>query len=84
VQRLSRDTTTSSEPLLLTVHEAYRRDIGRGVVRIDYDLLDEKAVSSGDVDIAEIIRDRTGKHSTSRRRTFVECLLIYPFEEDSN
>ncbi|MGE5705892.1 MAG: hypothetical protein ACM3XP_04155, partial [Nitrososphaerales archaeon] len=33
----------------LKVLEAYTRDVGRGIARIDYDTMDSLAVSTGDV-----------------------------------
>ena len=36
-------------PLSLKVLEAYTRDVGRGVARIDYDSMDNLGASTGDV-----------------------------------
>src|ERR687883_148748 len=55
----------------LKVREAYTRDVGRGVARIDYDSMDSLNVSTGD--IIEI----KGKD----RRTVSKCLPLYPSDE---
>ncbi|MGZ5485851.1 MAG: hypothetical protein ACXWFB_08085, partial [Nitrososphaeraceae archaeon] len=47
----------------LKVLEAYTRDVGRGIARIDYDTMDSLAVSTGDV--VEI---------RGKRRTTAKCL----------
>ena len=39
----------SSNNTSLKVLEAYTRDVGRGIARIDYDTMDSLAVSTGDV-----------------------------------
>ncbi|MGB9167647.1 MAG: hypothetical protein WCB31_01830, partial [Nitrososphaeraceae archaeon] len=39
----------SKNTLSLKVLEAYTRDVGRGIARIDYDTMDSLAVSTGDV-----------------------------------
>ncbi|HZB64438.1 MAG TPA: hypothetical protein VE307_03920, partial [Nitrososphaeraceae archaeon] len=46
----------------LKVLEAYTRDVGRGIARIDYDTMDSLAVSTGDV--VEI---------RGKRRTTAKC-----------
>ncbi|HEY6658615.1 MAG TPA: hypothetical protein VIZ62_08815, partial [Nitrososphaeraceae archaeon] len=51
----------------LKVLEAYTRDVGRGIARIDYDTMDSLAVSTGDV--VEI---------RGKRRTTAKCLPLYP------
>ena len=50
--------------------EAYTRDVGRGIARIDYDTMDSLAVSTGDV--VEI---------RGKRRTTAKCLPLYPSDE---
>src|ERR687887_985210 len=55
----------------LKILEAYTRDVGRGVARIDYDSMDSLNVSTGDV--IEI----KGKD----RRTVSKCLPLYPSDE---
>jgi uncharacterized membrane protein len=50
--------------------EAYTRDVGRRVARIDYDSMDDLNVSTGDV--IEI---------KGKRRTVVKCLPLYPSDE---
>src|SRR4030095_11501217 len=55
----------------LKVLEAYTRDVGRGVSRIDYESMDSVGVSTGDV-----IEVRGGK-----RRTVAKCLPLYPSDE---
>jgi len=54
----------------LKVLEAYTRDVGRGVARIDYETMDKLSVSTGDV--IEI---------KGRRRTVAKCLPLYPSDE---
>ena len=54
----------------LKVLEAYTRDVGRGVVRIDYDAMDSLGVSTGS--ILEI---------KGKRRTVAKCLPLYPADE---
>ena len=53
--------------LTLKVLEAYTRDVGRGVARIDYDSMDTLNASTGDV------IELKGK-----RRTVAKCLPLYP------
>jgi transitional endoplasmic reticulum ATPase len=52
------------------VLEAYTRDVGRGVARIDYDCMDSLSASTGDV--VEI---------RGKRRTVAKCLPLYPSDE---
>lgn len=54
----------------LKVLEAYTRDVGRGVARIDYDSMDNLSASTGDV--IEI---------KGKRRTVAKCLPLYPSDE---
>ncbi len=54
----------------LKVLEAYTRDVGRGVARIDYDSMDTLNASTGDV--IEI---------KGKRRTVAKCLPLYPSDE---
>ena len=54
----------------LKVLEAYTRDVGRGVARIDYDSMDSLSASTGDV--VEI---------RGKRRTVAKCLPLYPSDE---
>lgn len=54
----------------LKVLEAYTRDVGRGVARIDYDAMDALDASTGD--IIEI---------RGKRRTVAKCLPLYPSDE---
>ncbi|MFL6402727.1 MAG: AAA family ATPase, partial [Nitrososphaeraceae archaeon] len=61
----------SQNTLSLKVLEAYTRDVGRGVARIDYDSMDSLSASTGDV--IEI----KGKD----RRTVAKCLPLYPSDE---
>ena len=60
----------SANPLSLKVLEAYTRDVGRGVARIDYDSMDTLSASTGDV--IEI---------KGKRRTVAKCLPLYPSDE---
>lgn len=54
----------------MKVLEAYTRDVGRGVARIDYDAMDALDASTGD--IIEI---------KGKRRTVAKCLPLYPSDE---
>jgi hypothetical protein len=54
----------------LKVSEAYTRDVGRGVARIDYDAMDALGVSTGDVIEIE-----------GKRKTTAICLPLYPSDE---
>jgi transitional endoplasmic reticulum ATPase len=60
----------------LKILEAYTRDVGRGVARIDYDSMDSLIASTGDV-----IEIRGGEKSKSTRRTVAKCLPLYPSDE---
>ena len=60
----------SQNTLSLKVLEAYTRDVGRGVARIDYDSMDSLSASTGDV--VEI---------RGKRRTVAKCLPLYPSDE---
>jgi transitional endoplasmic reticulum ATPase len=60
----------SQNSISLKVLEAYTRDVGRGIARIDYDTMDSLAVSTGDV--VEI---------RGKRRTTAKCLPLYPSDE---
>ena len=62
---MSQNTTIS-----LKVLEAYTRDVGRGVARIDYDSMDALSASTGDV--VEI---------KGKRKTVAKCLPLYPSDE---
>ncbi len=55
---------------MLKVLEAYTRDVGRGVSRIDYDAMDALDASTGDV--IEI---------KGKRKTVAKCLPLYPSDE---
>ncbi len=55
---------------VLKVLEAYTRDVGRGVVRLDYNAMDSLDASTGD--IIEI---------KGKRRTVGKCLPLYPSDE---
>ena len=56
--------------IALKVLEAYTRDVGRGVARVDYDAMDSLDASTGD--IIEI---------RGKRRTVAKCLPLYPSDE---
>jgi transitional endoplasmic reticulum ATPase len=60
----------SQANVTLKVLEAYTRDVGRGVARIDYDAMDALDASTGD--IIEI---------RGKRRTVAKCLPLYPSDE---
>src|SRR3712207_3807253 len=62
--------TKNDTTLSLKVLEAYTRDVGRGVARIDYDSMDSLGASTGDV--IEI---------RGKRRTVAKCLPLYPSDE---
>lgn len=55
---------------MLKVLEAYTRDVGRGVVRLDYDTMDSLDASTGD--IVEL---------KGKRKTVGKCLPLYPSDE---
>ncbi|MFQ6010556.1 MAG: CDC48 family AAA ATPase, partial [Nitrososphaerales archaeon] len=59
-----------NQQLLLKVLEAYTRDVGRGVARIDYDAMDSLEASTGD--IIEV---------KGKRKTVAKCLPLYPSDE---
>lgn len=59
-----------SQTINLKVLEAYTRDVGRGVARLDYDTMDNIGASTGDV--IEI---------KGKRRTVAKCLPLYPSDE---
>src|SRR6188508_1851729 len=60
----------SQNTISLKVLEAYTRDVGRGVARIDYESMDALSASTGDV--VEI---------KGKRRTVAKCLPLYPSDE---
>ncbi|HVB11496.1 MAG TPA: CDC48 family AAA ATPase [Nitrososphaerales archaeon] len=60
----------SHQGITLKVLEAYTRDVGRGVVRLDYDAMDSLDASTGDV--VEI---------KGKRGTVGKCLPLYPSDE---
>ncbi|MGQ9719600.1 MAG: CDC48 family AAA ATPase [Nitrososphaerales archaeon] len=60
----------SQQYISLKVLEAYTRDVGRGVARIDYDSMDALDASTGD--IVEV---------RGKRRTVAKCLPLYPSDE---
>jgi transitional endoplasmic reticulum ATPase len=55
----------------LKILEAYTRDVGRGIVRIDYDALKSLDASAGD--IVEVV--------SGKQRTVAKCLPLYPSDE---
>ena len=55
----------NKDTLSLKVLEAYTRDVGRGLARIDYDSMDSLSASTGDV--IEI---------RGKRRTVAKCLPL--------
>jgi len=64
------DRGVSQHGVQLKVLEAYTRDVGRAVARLDYDSMDALAASTGDV--IEIM---------GKRRTVAKCLPLYPSDE---
>ena len=68
---------TRSLNLDLKILEAYTRDVGRGVARLDYESMDSLGASTGD-----IIELKAGEKSRSgSRRTVAKCLPLYPSDE---
>ena len=67
---------TRSLNLNLKILEAYTRDVGRGVARLDYESMDSLGASTGD-----IIELKAGEKSRSGRRTVAKCLPLYPSDE---
>ncbi len=60
----------SQQGVTLKVLEAYTRDVGSGVVRIDYDAMD--ALDASTSDVIEL---------KGKRRTVGKCLPLYPSDE---
>jgi transitional endoplasmic reticulum ATPase len=60
----------------LKILEAYTRDVGRGVARLDYESMDTLGASTGD-----IIELKAGEKSRSGRKTVAKCLPLYPSDE---
>ncbi|MDE1826795.1 MAG: AAA family ATPase, partial [Thaumarchaeota archaeon] len=60
----------SQNEIQLKILEAYSRDVGRGVARLDYESMDVLGVSSGD--IVEI---------TGKRKSVAKCLPLYTSDE---
>ena len=58
------------KPIKLTCREAYTRDVGRGHIRIDYDVMDKLKISTGD--IVEI---------EGKKKTVAKALPLYPADE---
>ena len=67
---MSNNIASGSNDLSFKILEAYTRDVGRGVARIDYDSMDSLSASTGDV--IEI---------RGKRRTVAKCLPLYPSDE---
>ena len=61
---------SESSTVTLKVMEAYTRDVGRGVARVDYEVMDMLNLQSGDV--IEI---------KGKRRTVAKVLPLYPTDE---
>jgi transitional endoplasmic reticulum ATPase len=64
------DKSAGQQRVQLKVLEAYTRDVGRAVARLDYDAMDKLSASTGDV--VEI---------KGKRRTVAKCLPLYPSDE---
>src|SRR6202162_3102322 len=62
--------SNGNDTLSLKILEAYTRDVGRGVARLDYDSMGSLRASTGDV--IEI---------RGKRRTVAKCLPLYPSDE---
>ena len=58
------------KPIKLRCREAYTRDVGRGHIRIDYDVMDKLKISTGD--IVEI---------EGKKKTVAKALPLYPSDE---
>ena len=56
------------------VMEAYTRDVGRGVVRIDYDTMDKLNIATGDPVLL----------SSDKKRTTSKSLPLYPSDENKD
>ena len=67
---MSNNIASGSKDLSFKLLEAYSKDVGRGVARIDYDSMDSLSASTGDV--IEI---------RGKRRTVAKCLPLYPSDE---
>src|SRR6187200_3676332 len=67
----TKDDNNNNNNLSIKILEAYSRDVGRGVARIDYESMDSLNASTGD-----IIEIKGGK-----RRTVAKCLPLYPSDE---
>ena len=64
----------------LKILEAYTRDVGRGIARIDYDSMDSLNASTGD--ILEIKTYEKSKGISARKnKTVAKCLPLYPSDE---
>jgi len=60
----------SDKLLLLKVLEAYTKDVGKGVARIDYDAMDVLGVTTGDI-----------LGVTGKRSGVAKCFTLYPSDE---
>jgi transitional endoplasmic reticulum ATPase len=67
----TKDNNYNNNNLSIRILEAYSRDVGRGVARIDYESMDALNASTGDV--IEI--------KGNKRRTVAKCLPLYPSDE---
>jgi transitional endoplasmic reticulum ATPase len=56
----------------LTAIEAYTRDVGRGIARIDYDPMDYLGATTDDV--IEIMEE-------GKRKTVAKCIPLYPSDD---
>ena len=65
------NNNNSNNYLSIKILEAYSRDVGRSVARIDYESMDSLSASTGDV--IEI--------KGNKRRTVAKCLPLYPSDE---
>jgi len=63
-------TTIKKQKVLLKVVEAYTRDVGRAIARIDYATMNALDLSTGDV--VEIL---------GKQNTVAKCLPLYPSDE---
>jgi transitional endoplasmic reticulum ATPase len=70
---LTSNSSSTTHAFSLKVLESYSRDVARGLVRVDYDMLDS-AIEPGMPDIAEI----KGPFGQS---TYAKCVPLYPSDE---
>lgn len=60
----------------LKILEAYSRDVGKGVARVEYETMDSLGASTGD-----ILELKGGEKSSSARRTVARCFPLHSSDE---